>query len=88
MQLDFTLSFTDSQWVCYNDALHIVADSLDEIDDVIKKHLDNTYSNGEFRIKMFFDFDRFPRWHRQYMPHYFNRDFTYKPKLITDEHSK
>ena len=77
MLVDFTLSFTDSQWVCYNDSIRVVADSLDEIDEAIKKHLQEQYNKGKFQIKMYFDFDRFPRWHRQYMSHYFNRDFTY-----------
>ncbi len=77
MQLDFTLSFTDRQWVCFNDSLKITANSLDEIDEAIKNHIHHNYDKGNFRIKMYFDFDRFPRWHRQYMPHYFNRDFTF-----------
>ena len=80
MQLDFTLSFTETQWVCYDDSIKILADSLDELDTSIEKHLRQKYQTGTFRIKMFFDFDRFPKWYRQYMPHYFNRDFTYNLK--------
>jgi hypothetical protein len=77
MKIDFTISFTDNQWLCYNDATRILADSLDELDDGIEKYLKEKYKTGTFNIAMYFDFDRFPQWHRQYMPHYFNRDLVF-----------
>ena len=77
MQLEFTLSFTENQWVCYNDSFKVLANTLDEIDDTIEKYIRKKYQTGIFKVKMYFDFDRFPLWHRQYMPHYFNRDLTF-----------
>ena len=74
MQLDFTLSYTQDQWLCYNDEVKILVDSLDELDDKIESHLLQKFKSGNFEVKMYFDFDRFPQWHRQYMSHYFNRD--------------
>lgn len=77
MILNFTLSFSDNQWVCFSNSVRLSADSLDELDDCIENHLRNEYQAGDFKIKMFFDFDYFPRWHRQYMPHYFNREINF-----------
>lgn len=77
MKITFTLSFSDNQWICYNDAIELVADTLEQIDDHVEKHLRHTYQSGIIQVKMLFDFDRFPQWHRQYMPHYFNRDLTF-----------
>lgn len=74
MELNYTLSFSDNQWVCFSKSVHLFADSLEELDDCIEKHLRKQYQKGQFKIKMFFDFDYFPTWHRQYMPHYFNRE--------------
>lgn len=76
MEATFTLSFSETQWICYNDSFRIVADSLEEIDAGIEKYFRDTNTNGTISIKMFFDFDRFPAWHRQYMPHYFNRSYS------------
>jgi hypothetical protein len=73
---EYTLTFTDNQWVCYDDTFRVLADSLEEIDEKIEKHLRSTFKKGEIEVAMFFDFDRFPAWHRQYMPHYFNRNWT------------
>ena len=77
MKLVFTLSFSENQWICYNNDFKIKADTLDDIDTGIEKRLRLTYQTGTINVKMFFDFDRFPQWHRQYMPHYFNRDLTF-----------
>ena len=33
MRLDFTLSYTQNQWLCYNDEVKILVDTLDELDD-------------------------------------------------------
>ncbi len=77
MQLDYTLSFTDNQWICYADTTEITANSLDKLDENIATYLKSVYKKGEIEVNLFFDFDRFPQWHRQYMPHYFNRSLTF-----------
>ena len=77
MQLDYTLSFTDNQWICYANSIEITANSLDELDNLIATHLKSEYKKGIIEVNLFFDFDRFPQWHRQYMPHYFNRSLTF-----------
>ncbi len=82
--MEFTLTFSDNQWVCYNAEFKIAADSLDEIDTGIEKYLSTIYPSGKIQVKMFFDFDRFPQWHRQYMPHYFNRDLTFEINTQSD----
>jgi len=78
MDLEFTLSFTGNQWICYNNEKHFSVDSLEELDRSIQNYLQQNYHSGTYNVKMFFDFDRFPHWHRQYMPHYFNRDLEFK----------
>ena len=77
MQLDYTISFTENQWICYADSTEITANSLDELDDGIATYLQTTYKTGVIEVNLFFDFDRFPTWHSQYMPHYFNRSLTF-----------
>ena len=81
MLLEFTLSFTSSQWVCSNDLVKFHSDSLAGIDIQVEKYIQQKYQKGTFRIQMFFDFERFPKWHRQYMSHYFNRDYIYNLEL-------
>jgi hypothetical protein len=71
--LDFTLSFTATEWVCYNEEIHLTAPTLEAIDDHLESYLHENLAAGKYEVRMHFDFDRFPRWHRQYMPHYFNR---------------
>ena len=78
MELAFTLSFSENQWICYADGFNTMADTLDDIDRSIENYLRTTYQTGTFKVKMYFDFDRFPQWHRQYMPHYFNRELTFE----------
>ncbi len=78
MQIDFTLSFDNKQWVCYNNQIKIVADSLDIIDAKIEDFLNNNYTKQKIEVAMHFDFDRFPIWMRQYMPHYFNRNMIFE----------
>jgi len=73
---EYTLTFSENQWICYDDTIKVVADSLEEIDEKIEAHLKKTIQNAVVDVAMFFDFDRFPAWHRQYMPHYFNRNWT------------
>ncbi len=72
------ISFTANQWVCKNKAINILADSLDEMDKKLKNELQKIYSDQEITVQMYFDFDRFPTWMRQYMPHYFNRRITFE----------
>ncbi|HIP35917.1 MAG TPA: hypothetical protein EYG85_03590 [Crocinitomix sp.] len=77
MQVDFTLSFTDNQWICYNDTIEVQGDSLDEIDENLAMIFKSKYKNEPVNVTMLFDFDYFPQWHRQYMSHYFNRNLTF-----------
>lgn len=85
MQLDFTLHYENNLWICTKESLRFVADNLNELDATIETYLKKKYKTGEHTIKMFFDFDSFPHWHRQYMPHYFNREIhfslTNQPEL-------
>jgi hypothetical protein len=78
IQIQFTLSFDKNLWVCYNNQVKLVADSLDEIDDKLETFIKNKYQKGNFEIDMHFDFDKFPTWMRQYMPHYFNRNLHFQ----------
>jgi len=77
MQLEFTLSFLENKWVCYDNDIEITGDSLDEIDANLEKYFIATYKKEKIEVTMFFDFDRFPKWHRQYMSHYFNRSLIF-----------
>ncbi len=78
MQLDFKLHYKDKQWLCENNRLTFKAKELEEIDMLIKDYLIKTYKKGDFKINFYFDFEAFPLWMRQYMPHYFNRKLTIK----------
>lgn len=73
---DFVLRFFNNKWVCEDDTLKITADSLEDIDDKLEEILKQKFSNIKVEVIMYFDFDYFPDWHRQYMPHYFNRNWT------------
>jgi len=77
-RLDFDLNFDETHWICSNSDVSIRAGSLEELDAQIKQYLTDKYQKGNFSVKMFFDFDRFPTWMRQYMAHYFNRELTYQ----------
>lgn len=73
-QLDFTITFDQTDWICYDQHFRIQADTLDQIDEQLETHLQKKYPPGNYQVNMFFDFESFPTWHRQYMPHYFNRE--------------
>jgi len=77
-QLNFDLNFDQSHWICSNSDISLRAENLEELDAQIKKYLLDKYQKGNFKINMFFDFNRFPLWMRQYMAHYFNRELTYQ----------
>jgi len=78
MQIIFTLTFKNNQWFCYNDDIQLVADNLDDVDNQIEVFLKNKYNNTNIDVAMHFDFDSFPIWMRQYMPHYFNRNLSFQ----------
>ena len=84
MKLDFTLSFADGQWVCYDDDTQLSADTLHELESKIEDYLLQKYMFGDFKVMLCFDFDHFPHWHRQYMPHYFNSELNFS----LGDHSK
>ncbi len=77
MKLDYTLSFVGDKWICFDESVEYKADNLDDIDDFIINRTKEQYQKGDFTINMYFDFDCFPTWHRQYMSHYFNREFSF-----------
>ena len=76
--INFELNFDQTHWICSNSDVSLRADSLEDLDAEIKNYLQKKYETGNFKVKMFFDFDRFPLWMRQYMAHYFNRELTYQ----------
>jgi len=77
MQVSFTLSFDTDQWICSGTQIQLEAATLEDLDEKIKDFLQKKYKKGVFNVAMQFDFDSFPIWMRQYMPHYFNREITY-----------
>lgn len=79
-QLDFTLSFEQNDWVCYDQNIRFQANTLDLIDAKLQTHINNHFPSGKYKVKMYFDFEHFPKWHRQYMPHYFNRELYFNLK--------
>ena len=76
--INFDLNFDQTHWICSNTDISLRADSLENLDAEIKNYLQKKYKKGDFKVKMFFDFERFPLWMRQYMAHYFNRELTYQ----------
>ena len=78
MQISFTLTFRNKQWSCYNNEIEIVADDLKSVDSQIQTFLNKKYINRQIDVAMHFDFDSFPVWMRQYMPHYFNRNLSFQ----------
>ncbi len=77
MQIDFTLSFEGYKWICYHQEQRFVADSLDDLDQQVKKYLSKTVTSRKVEAHFLFDFDKFPVWMRQYMSHYFNKNIVY-----------
>jgi len=74
--LSFQLHYKHPEWICQNKKQSFSAQNLEDIDIKIKEYLYQTYQKGSFKIHFYFDFDHFPTWMRQYMPHYFNRELT------------
>ena len=79
--IDFQLGYQNNLWHCHNKQISIYADELSDLDTKIKDYLTKTYQQGQFKVKFYFDFDNFPLWMRQYMPHYFNRETIYELKV-------
>jgi len=77
MQIDLTLSFDQFKWICYHKKARFEADSLEDLDLQIKKYLSDTTNSKRVEARFLFDFDKFPTWMRQYMPHYFNKNIIY-----------
>ena len=81
MEIDIQLGYQNNLWHCHNDQINIYSDDLSEMDAKIKDYLKKKYKQGLFKVKFYFDFDNFPLWMRQYMPHYFNRETVYELKV-------
>jgi len=76
IQLDFTIRYSENNWIVENETLQSSAPTLDELDINVKKLLleNNILKKGE-KAKLFMAFDNstIPEWIRQYAQHYFNR---------------
>ncbi len=76
IKLAYNLSYNNNKWYCKNNDFQCTSTELEEIDDQIYNHIKSNNKEGKYQIDLLFDFDSFPLWMRQYMPHYFNRTFT------------
>ena len=77
LSTDFTISFKNDKWICNQDKFNCKAHTLDEIDKIVLNKFRNEGLKGKINISYHFDFNSFPLWMRQYMPHYFNRNITF-----------
>ncbi len=73
-EIALQLNYQDNRWHAHNEQISINADELSGLDAQIKDYLIKNYKKGNFKIRFYFDFNNFPLWMRQYMPHYFNRE--------------
>ena len=85
--IELALGYRNDKWYCSNSQIYCEANELHELDKLLIKILSPIYPGIEIEIKYLFDFDSFPLWMRQYMPHYFNRKFILKLKQNTDYES-
>ncbi len=72
--IELKLIYQDNLWHCYNEQISLKSKELSGLDTKIKAFLTKTYEEGRFKVKFYYDFNNFPLWMRQYMPHYFNRE--------------
>ena len=74
--MEFIVTHDGKNWVAKNDALHVEALTLEELDNELKKRLkaEGYLEKGrKLDIFMAFDNSTIPKWMRQYSQHYFNR---------------
>jgi len=76
--IHFDLNFVHSEWVIRNKEIIFKSESFEELDKMIEDYLKQKFKSGFFKVKLYFDFQDFPIWMRQYMPHYFNREIIVK----------
>ena len=74
IEIALQLDYQHNRWHAHNEHISINADELSGLDIQIKDYLTKNYQKGRFKIRFYFDFNNFPLWMRQYMPHYFNRE--------------
>ena len=74
---ELALYFKDLKWMAQNKEVSFESSELQELDGQIKKYLHQKNIKGQIKVSYYFDFDNFPRWMRQYMPHYFNRQLIF-----------
>lgn len=72
---EFVLKYENDEWVCENPDFSFQSKELMDIDRLLKNKLSEYHPGETVEIALLFDFDSFPLWMRQYMPHYFNRKF-------------
>ncbi len=73
--LEFILGFKENKWFCSHETIYCEAEELKDLEMKIAEELRPAFPNQKIEITYLFDFDSFPLWMRQYMPHYFNRKF-------------
>ncbi len=74
--LEFDLGFDGSSWICRNESYEFKAPELEELDEQIIRLLKTGNQGNSCTVRMHFDMRDIPAWIHQYMPHYFNREFT------------
>ncbi len=74
IEIDLQLGFRNNCWIAQNEQFRFVSDEISDLDNQLNEFIIKNYQKGKFKIRFYFDFDNFPVWMRQYMPHYFNRE--------------
>lgn len=82
IEITLQLDFRNNRWYAHNQQISINADELSGLDAQINDYLTKNYQKGKYKIRYYFDFNNFPLWMRQYMPHYFNRETVFELKAI------
>ncbi len=74
---ELALYFKGLKWIAQNKEVRFESSELKELDEQIKKYLQQQNIKGQIKVSYYFDFDNFPHWMRQYMPHYFNKQLIF-----------
>lgn len=77
--VELTLVHDGKQWIGRNDSVTARGESLSDLDDDIKRVLQESGEHPagtRLTVFMGFDFDTIPTWLRQYHNHYLNRLLT------------
>lgn len=80
IEIELRLIHDGNCWFAENDLFKMNAPSLSELENKIKDYLTHEFQKHrgkELSVLMYYDFDSFPKWLRQYHSHYFNRVLTF-----------